>query len=51
MPLVQARKLQRPKYLFNGHLETVFPTLFRKVILPPTAQDLVETHDGGYLRS
>ncbi len=49
MPLVQARKLQRPKYLFNGHLETVFPTLFRKVILPPTAQDLVETHDGDIL--
>ena len=49
MPLVQARNLQRPKYLFNGHLETVFPTLFRKVILPPTAQDLVETHDGDVL--
>ncbi|MEY3645224.1 MAG: hypothetical protein RLZZ207_1922 [Bacteroidota bacterium] len=49
MPLLQSCKLQRPKYLFNGHLETVFPALFRKVILPPTAQDLVETHDGDVL--
>ena len=49
MPLVQANKLQRPKYLFNGHLETVFPALFRKVILPPTQQDLVETYDGDVL--
>lgn len=49
MPLLQPCKFQRPKYLFNGHLETVFPTLFRKVILPPTQQNLVETHDSDVL--
>ena len=49
MPLLPPRNFQRPKYLFNGHLETVFPTLFRKVMLPPTQQDLVETHDGDVL--
>lgn len=49
MPLLQPCNFQRPKYLFNGHLETVFPTLFRQVILPPTQQDLVETHDGDVL--
>ena len=49
MPLLQPSNFQRPKYLFNGHLETVFPTLFRQVILPPTHQDLVETPDGDIL--
>jgi uncharacterized protein len=49
MPLLQSCNFQRPKYLFNGHLETVYPTLFRQVDLPPTHQDLVETHDGDIL--
>jgi len=49
MPLLQPCNFQRPKYLFNGHLETVYPTLFRQVNLPPTQQDFVETHDGDIL--
>ena len=49
MPLLQPCNFQRPKYLFNGHLETVYPTLFRQVNLPPTHQDFVETQDGDIL--
>ncbi len=49
MPLLQSRNFQRPKYLFNGHLETIYPTLFRQVSLTPTHHDLVETHDGDIL--
>jgi predicted alpha/beta-fold hydrolase len=49
MPLLQPCNFQRPKYLFNGHLETVYPTLFRKVTLPPPHQDFVETQDGDIL--
>jgi predicted alpha/beta-fold hydrolase len=49
MPLLQPCNFQRPKYLFNGHLETVYPTLFRKANLLPTHQDFVETQDGDIL--
>ena len=49
MPLLQSSNFQRPKYLFNGHLETIYPTLFRQVSLTPTHHDLVETHDGDIL--
>lgn len=49
MPLLQPCHFQRPKYLFNGHLETVYPTLFRKVTLSPSHQDFVETQDGDVL--
>lgn len=49
MPLLQSRNFQRPKYLFNGHLETIYPTLFRQVPLTPTHHDRVETQDGDVL--
>jgi uncharacterized protein len=31
MPLVESTYHQRPPYLFNGHLQTIVPSLFRKV--------------------
>jgi uncharacterized protein len=31
MPLIQSRYTGPPFYLFNGHLETVIPSMFRKV--------------------
>ncbi|MCM0041651.1 MAG: alpha/beta fold hydrolase [Algoriphagus sp.] len=49
MPLLQSSTYQRPKYLFNGHLETVYPAIFRKVELIPTQKERIETHDGDFL--
>jgi len=49
MPLLQSSSYQRPNYLFNGHLETVYPAIFRQVELSPTAKERVETHDGDFL--
>ncbi|MDA0314594.1 MAG: alpha/beta fold hydrolase [Bacteroidetes bacterium] len=49
MPSLQSCNFQRPKYLFNGHLETIYPVLFRQVTLCPSEQELVETHDGDVL--
>ena len=49
MPLLQTTTFQRPKHLFNGHLETVYPAIFRQVDLHPTSKERVETHDGDFL--
>ena len=49
MPLLPSPKFKRPNFLFNGHLETIFPTLFRKVTLLPTYREKVETPDGDFL--
>ena len=49
MPLLQSSTYQRPKYLFNGHLETVYPSIFRKLELIPTQKERIETHDGDFL--
>ncbi len=49
MPLLQSSTYQRPNHLFNGHLETVYPAIFRQVELSPTAQEQVETPDGDFL--
>jgi len=49
MPLLQSSSYQRPNYLFNGHLETVYPAIFRQVELSPTSKERVETHDGDFL--
>ena len=49
MPLLQSSTYQRPKYLFNGHLETVYPAIFRKLELIPTQKERIETHDGDFL--
>lgn len=49
MPLLQSSSYQRPKYLFNGHLETVYPAIFRKLELIPTQKERIETLDGDFL--
>lgn len=49
MPLLPSCTYQRSKYLLNGHLETIFPAIFRQVTLPPTSKDRVETDDGDFL--
>jgi predicted alpha/beta-fold hydrolase len=49
MPLLPKRPYQRPKPLFNGHLETIYPALFRQVILPQPDKEQLETFDEDFL--
>lgn len=49
MPLLPERPYQPPKSLFNGHLETIYPALFRQVILPKPTKEQLETVDGDFL--
>jgi predicted alpha/beta-fold hydrolase len=49
MPLTSESSYQRPNWLFSGHLETIYPALFRKVELPPPTRERIETPDGDFL--
>lgn len=40
---------KRPFFLFNPHLETIFPSQFRKVNLPPYQRERIETPDNDFL--
>jgi len=40
---------KRPFFLFNAHLETIFPSQFRKVNLPPYQRERVNTPDQDFL--
>ncbi|MBT1710075.1 alpha/beta fold hydrolase [Fulvivirgaceae bacterium PWU5] len=46
MPLVP---YDPPFFLFNRHLETIFPALMRSVELPPYTRERIETPDGDFL--
>jgi len=49
MPLVETSTYIRPKWLFSRHLETIYPSLFRKVIVPIPIQERISTTDGDFL--
>lgn len=49
MPLLENLTYTRPKWLFNGHLETIYPSLFRKVVVPNPAKERISTSDGDFL--
>ncbi|MFC5625038.1 YheT family hydrolase [Algoriphagus winogradskyi] len=49
MPLLEHSTYTRPKWLFNGHLETIYPSLFRKVTAPPPFKERINTSDGDFL--
>jgi predicted alpha/beta-fold hydrolase len=49
MPLLESSIYKRPKWLFNGHLETIYPSLFRKVSVPQPTQERISTTDGDFL--
>jgi predicted alpha/beta-fold hydrolase len=49
MPLLSKRPYLRPKPLFNGHLETIYPALFRQVILAQPDKEQLETFDEDFL--
>ncbi|WP_026956965.1 YheT family hydrolase [Algoriphagus vanfongensis] len=49
MPLVTSKTYQRPKWLFNGHLETIYPALFRKVTIAAPQRERLKTPDEDFL--
>lgn len=49
MPLVLKSSYRRPNWLFNGHLETIYPSIFRKVSLPLFSEEKLPTPDGDFL--
>lgn len=49
MPLLENLTYIRPKWLFNGHLETIYPSLFRKVEAPKPVRERISTSDGDFL--
>ena len=42
-------KYQAPRFLFNAHLETIFPSLLRRVDLTPYTRERIETPDADFL--
>lgn len=49
MPLIQNSNYNRPKWLFNSHLETIYPALFRKVDFENPQKERIKTSDGDFL--
>lgn len=40
---------RQPFFLFNAHLETIFPSQFRKIKLPPYQRERIDTPDQDFL--
>ncbi|MBM3169382.1 MAG: alpha/beta fold hydrolase [Bacteroidetes bacterium] len=49
MPLRERSAYKRPKWLFNRHIETIYPPLFRQVSLNHPIEERLETSDGDFL--
>ncbi|GAA0881060.1 alpha/beta fold hydrolase [Algoriphagus jejuensis] len=49
MPLTTESSYQRSKLLFSGHLETIYPALFRKVEIQKPVRERIETPDEDFL--
>ncbi len=49
MPIVDSSTYQPPRWLPGGHLQTVFPTLFRRVAEPELERVRIETPDNDFL--
>jgi hypothetical protein len=49
MPLLTSSAVKPPFYLFNGHLETIIPSLFRKVNQILQERERLELPDGDFL--
>ncbi len=49
MPLIPVSSYKHPFYLFNGHLETIIPSAFRKVGGPPYSRERLELSEGDFL--
>lgn len=49
MPLINHTSYSGPPILFNGHLQTIFPALFRKPLALPFERERISTPDGDFL--
>lgn len=49
MPLVTPSTYQPPVYLRNGHLQTIYPSLFRRLGENPYQRERIETDDKDFL--
>jgi len=49
MPVLPQPLYQRPLHLFNGHAETIVPSLFRKVQGVPYTRERLELADGDFV--
>ncbi len=49
MPLISTSSYKHPFYLFNGHLETIIPSAFRKVGGPPYRRERLELTEGDFV--
>ncbi|RYF85185.1 MAG: alpha/beta fold hydrolase [Chitinophagaceae bacterium] len=49
MPVLPTPDLKPPAFLFNQHLETIVPSLFRKVTAPAYVRERITTPDGDFL--
>jgi hypothetical protein len=49
MPLIESTTYQPPFYLRNGHLQTIYPALFRRLTTGPIARERIDTPDGDFL--
>lgn len=49
MPLIKNIDYENPKWLFNGHMQTIIPALFRSSISLPFERERVSTPDGDFL--
>ncbi|GAB3645793.1 alpha/beta fold hydrolase [Echinicola sediminis] len=49
MPLIKNTTYSGPAILFNGHLQTIIPALFRKTFSLPFERERINTQDGDFL--
>ena len=49
MPLLSSSSYHLPWGMANGHLQTIFPALFRRVPLVTRERERIETPDGDFL--
>ncbi len=49
MPLVASSSYKPPFYLRNGHLQTIFPSLFRRINAVSYQRERIDTPDGDFL--
>ena len=46
---MKIHEFKRPWFLFNGHMETIWPSLFRKVKAPGYRRERIQTPDDDFL--
>jgi predicted alpha/beta-fold hydrolase len=49
MPLTSESSYRRPNWLFSGHLETIYPALFRTVNIQKAIRERIQTPDNDFL--